>query len=223
MTPLQKYGLWLIIFSAASVISQYGSTIPFSLGTWFGIDVWLPLSAITVIPLLDVGRSFVQHYAEQAEVPFRKTLFHMLTIPTTVAFFCSWKAGLPYPIFLGAIVAVNVGGYIDIRVFRWVRFISEKPHVRMRFSNAVATASGSLAFFLIAFTNWPVALGLPTNDLAKSWDMITVGIIAQACTIWVAGIVMAHIIAWLIERLESDDREDTVAAEVSAQSLSEAD
>ena len=208
MSPVQKYTIWLLLFSMASVVSQYGSAIPFSLGTWLGVHVWVPLSAFSVIPLLDCSRSFVQHYAEQAEIPFRKSLWHMLLIPTSVAFVCSLTAGLPYTIFLGAIFAVSIGGYVDIRVFRWIRFVSKKPHIRMRFSNAAATLTGGSIFFTISFTNWPELLGFAPNELAKSLDMLVVGCIAQCIIVWSAGVViaylMAQVIGWL-ERRESKD------------------
>ncbi|MTI15507.1 hypothetical protein [Sansalvadorimonas verongulae] len=204
MTPVQKYLVWLALFSAASIACQYGAQVPFSLGTWFGIDIWVPFSALTVIPLLDVSRSFVQHYAEQARVEFRKSLWHMLLIPTSIAFVCSLIAGLPFTIFLGALVAVNVGGYIDIRVFRWARVLSSKPHVRMRFSNAAATTCGTYAFFLISFTDWPDQMGLFTNEIAKPFDVLVVGGFAQIVVVWCAGIAMAHVMAAILEKLEGE-------------------
>ena len=224
MTKIQKYLLWLFLFSAASVISQYGSAIPFSLGNWFGIDVWVPLSALSVIPLLDVSRSFVQHYAELAEVEFRKSLWHMLIIPSSVALVCSLTAGLPYTIFLGALVAVNLGGYIDIRVFRWVKFLSTKPHVRMRFSNAAATISGTAAFFVISFTDWPILLGLSHNELAKPAEVLVVGGIAQTAVIWVTGIVIAHFMAIIINWLEKNEGEiEEAANQASSEKVPEVD
>lgn len=204
--------MWLSFFSAASVASQYGSAIPFPLGTWFGVHVWVPLSAFSVIPLLDCSRSFVQHYAEQAEIPFRKSMWHMLLIPTTIAFACSLTAGLPYTIFLAAIFAVTIGGYVDIRVFRWIRFVSKKPHIRMRFSNAAATISGGSIFFSIAFTNWPVLLGLAPNELAKSVDALVIGCTAQSIIVWSMGVVIAHIMAHVISWLE---RHESKASGVS--------
>ena len=205
MSPAQKYVFWLLLFSAASVASQYGSAIPFSLGTWFDVDVWVPLSAFSVIPLLDCSRSFVQHYSEQAEIPFRKSVWHMLLIPSSIAFICSLTAGLPYTIFLGAMFAVTIGGYVDIRVFRWVRFISKKPHVRMRFSNALATISGGSIFFAIAFTNWPVWFGFAPNVLAKTFDVLVVGCIAQCIIVWCAGVIIAHVMAQVIGWLEKQE------------------
>ncbi|WP_281645643.1 hypothetical protein [Parendozoicomonas sp. Alg238-R29] len=207
MAAINKYFLWLVLFSVASVAAQYGSAIPFSLGSWFGIDIWVPFSALSVIPLLDVSRSFVQHYAEQAGVEFRKSLWHMLVIPTVVAFICSIIAGLPFTIFLGALVAVNVGGYIDIRVFRWAAVLSHKPHVRMRFSNAAATTCGTTAFFTISFTSWPDALGLFSNELAKPWDVLVIGGVSQSIVIWTTGIIMAHIMAFMIDNLEGKESE----------------
>ncbi|MCL6270375.1 hypothetical protein M3P05_10630 [Sansalvadorimonas sp. 2012CJ34-2] len=223
MNPIRKYLLWLFLFSAASVISQYGSAIPFPLGTWLGIDVWVPLSALSVIPLLDVSRSFVQHYAELADVEFRKSLWHMLIIPSVVAFICSLTAGLPFTIFLGALVAVNVGGYIDIRVFRWAKVLSRKPHVRMRFSNAAATISGTTAFFIIAFTDWPMLIGFPHNELAKPASALLVGGIAQATVIWTAGVIMAHIMATVISWLEKRAEKTAQSPQVSSDNLSEMD
>ena len=205
MTPPQKYLIWLLLFSLASVSSQYGSAIPFSLGQWFGVDVWVPFSALSTIPLLDVSRSFVQHYAEQAEVAFYKSLWHMLLIPTAAALVCSLTAGLPFTIFLGALIAVNVGGYIDIRVFRCVKFISRKPHIRMRFSNAAATICGTAAFFTIAFTGWPTRLGFADNALTKPVSVLLVGGIAQVIIIWITGIVIARFMAEVISRLERQE------------------
>lgn len=202
MSSLQKYFLWLVLFSAASVASQYGSVVPFSLGNWFGIDVWVPLSAFSVIPLLDCSRSFVQHYSEQANVSFKKSTLHMMLIPFSIATMCSLTAGLPYTIVLGAICAVTVGGYVDIRVFRWIRFVSTKPHIRMRFSNAAATMIGSGIFFSIAFTKWPLSLGLPANELAKPFDALLVGCIAQCIIVWTAGVIIANIMAHIINWLE---------------------
>ncbi|WP_461536693.1 hypothetical protein [Spongorhabdus nitratireducens] len=217
MSPIKKYLFWLLFFSAASVASQYGSKYAFPLGTWFGVDLWVPFSAISTIPLLDVSRSFVQHYSELAEVEFKKSLWHMLLIPSTVALICSLTAGLPYPIFWGALVAVTLGGYIDIQVFRWVKCISLKPHVRMRFSNLAATCSGSAAFFVIAFTDWPLWLGFSHNDLAKSWDVIAIGWAGQVTIIWLMGMVIAHMMAVIISHLE---KSETTAAE-SHQSIND--
>ena len=218
MSSVQKYSFWLLLFSAASVASQYGSAIPFSLGRWFGVDVWVPLSAFSVIPLLDCSRSFVQHYAEQAEVPFRKSVWHMLLIPSSIAFICSLTAGLPYTIFLGAMFAVTIGGYVDIRVFRWIRFVSDKPHVRMRFSNAAATLSGGSIFFAIAFTDWPVFFGFPHNELAKPFEALVVGCTAQCVTVWTAGVVIAHLMAQVIGWLEKQESEAGAEPAVLAKS-----
>ncbi|MGY0215885.1 hypothetical protein ACWJJH_00700 [Endozoicomonadaceae bacterium StTr2] len=205
MSPVQKYLFWLLLFSAASVASQYGSAVAFPLGTWLGVELWVPFSALSTIPLLDVSRSFVQHYSELAEVEFKKALWHMLLIPTSVAFVCSLIAGLPYTIFWGALVAVNVGGYIDIQVFRWVKCLSRKPHVRMRFSNLAATCSGSAAFFIIAYTDWPVWLGLSHNELAKPWDVLVIGCTGQVTIIWLTGMVIAHMMAVIIGYLEKSE------------------
>lgn len=207
MSPAQKYFLWLALFSAASVASQYGSAIPFSLGTWFDVKVWVPFSALSVIPLLDVSRSFVQHFSEHAGIEFRRSLWHMLLIPTVIAFICSLIAGLQFTIFVGAMVAVNVAGYIDIRVFRWAKVLSHKPHVRIRFSNATASICGTATFFTISFTRWPDALGLFTNPIAKPLDVLVVGGIAQIIVLWCTGVVMAHVIAMIIERMEGTPSE----------------
>ncbi len=198
MQSKTKYLIALVIFTAASIASQYGSTI--SVPLWG--NFWLPLSAFTVIPLLDVVRSFVQHYAEQSNMTLKQSAFQMLTIPLVVAFLFMIGAGLPMSIFLGAIAAVNIGGLFDIYIFRLAKRISEKPQIRMIFSNLAATLVGGAVFFAVAFTDLTVWLGLQEVNVVLR-DNLVQGWLAQCMAIWVMGCSMANfVIAPLVKWLE---------------------
>ena len=199
---LDKWIGCLCLFSLASLASQYGSARPVDISWLFGAGWWLPLSAFTIIPFLDVMRSFTQHYAEQAEVPFKTSLRMMLIVPLTISLICTIIAGLPVTIFLAALAAVNLGGLVDILVFRVVNRISNKPYVRMMFSNLAATLIGSGLFFAIAFTNLvPALAGIVGIDFVNPLvqDNLVKGWFAQSMCIWVSSIVIGTALGKTLE------------------------
>ena len=200
-----KLVVWLILYALFSLAGQYGCMVPVDLSWLLGEGWWIPLGAITVVPLVDVSRSFTQHCAEQAGVPFKYSFLLMMGLPFFIALICTVQAELPINICLATFGAVNVGGLFDILTFRFVRKVSEKPYVRMVFSNLTATLSGGAVFYSIAYTNaLPTAagwLGLTfinnylMNDLMKAW-------VSQSLFIWVSGITMATVIGKVIEGIE---------------------
>ncbi len=206
---MYKYMLCICLYTGASVASQYGSAEPVSLEWLVGPGWWVPLAAFTVIPFLDVSRSFTQHYAEQAGVAFKASLVHMLAIPFVISLLCVINANLPLTIFLGALAAINIGGYVDILIFKIARRLSGKPYIRMIFSNWAATLSGSIIFFTVSYSNLvPWVLGLfgvqYTNPLLQ--EHIINGIIAQSCCIWLSGIVLGTFSGKILEALENNSQ-----------------
>ncbi|MGL5014194.1 MAG: hypothetical protein ACRC6V_07890, partial [Bacteroidales bacterium] len=69
------------------------TSTPIELFTVAGVAIWLPLSALTLVPLVDVMRSFTQDAAEKIGMTFKKTASLMLSISMVVAFLCVLFAG----------------------------------------------------------------------------------------------------------------------------------
>ena len=204
---MYKYFLCIGLYTLASVASQYGSAEPVSLSWLLGPGWWVPMSAFTVTPLLDVSRSFTQHYAEQSRVTFRASLVHMMVIPFSISLLCVINANLPVTVFLGAIAAINIGGYIDILIFKIARRLSHRPYIRMIFSNAAATLSGSVIFFVVSYSEfvpWVLSwVGIHfVNPILQ--DNIINGIIAQSCCIWFSALILGTFCGKFLESLETD-------------------
>ena len=178
------------IYIVSSVVSMFLTTTPIELFTVSGVAIWLPLSALTLVPLVDVMRSFTQDAAEKVGITFKKTATLMLSISMIVAFLCVLFAGLPLPIFVGVLAAVTVGGAADILVFRKMGEFFKSPVARMAFSNFAATIIGSGIVFFVAFTDWFFA----NNVLARPLHEVVVGWLAQSLFIWASSIVLGAVV-----------------------------
>ena len=178
------------IYIVSSVVSMFLTTTPIELFTVSGVAIWLPLSALTLVPLVDVMRSFTQDAAEKVGITFKKTATLMLSISMIVAFLCVLFAGLPLPIFVGVLAAVTVGGAADILVFRKMGEFFKSPVARMAFSNFAATIIGSGIVFFVAFTDWFFA----NNVLARPIHEVVVGWLAQSLFIWASSIVLGAVV-----------------------------
>lgn len=185
------YFAFLVAYIAASVVSQFLTSTPVELLTVFGVPIWMPLSALTLVPLVDVLRSFTQDAAEKRGMTFKQTASQMLGLSLGVSGLCVMFAGLPLPIFVGVLLAVTIGGAIDILVFRRMGQWFKLPAARMMFSNFAATIVGSGIVFFVAFTD----LLFVDNPLARPLFDVTVGWLAQSAFIWASG----SIIAWVIQ------------------------
>lgn len=201
----RKFFFWLLMYSLFFVAGQYISVIPVDLSWLLGKGWWVPLHVITVIPLVDISRSFAQHYAEQAGMTFPKIFFSIAAFSLSTSLIFMATAGLPLNICLAACLSVNIGGGAGIIIFTRVKQISQKPYVRMLFSNLGATMVGGAVFFSIAYTNalsvflaWFEYIFVNThimNDLWKGW-------IIQSLFIWAAGIPLAIFINYMIDYFE---------------------
>lgn len=101
-------------------------------------------------------------------------------------------AGLPISIFLGALFATGVGGFIDVMTFKYVGKWIKEDQNRMAVSNFTATVTGSFIFFMIAFTPLLEQFGI-TNILNKG-NYIDPAISSQiqAIVIYTIGVVIAQ-------------------------------
>lgn len=178
------------IYIVSSIVSMFLTSTPIELFTVAGVAIWLPLSALTLVPLVDVMRSFTQDAAEKVGIPFKKTATLMLSISMLVAFLCVLFAGLPLPIFVGVLAAVTIGGAADILVFRKMGEFFKSPVARMAFSNFAATVIGSGIVFFVAFTDWVFA----NNAMARPLNEVVVGWLAQSVFIWASSIVLGAVI-----------------------------
>jgi len=185
------YFAFLVAYIAASIMSQFLTSTPVELMALFGVPIWMPLSALTLVPLVDVLRSFTQDAAEKRGMTFKQTALQMLGLSLITSGLCVVFAGLPLPIFVGVLLAVTVGGAIDILVFKRMGKWFKNPAARMMFSNFAATIVGSGIVFFVAFTN----LLFVDNSMARPLFDVTGGWLAQSAFIWAAG----TIIAWAIQ------------------------
>lgn len=192
-----KFIFWMLLYSLFFLVGLYGSKISVDISWLLGDGWWIPLHVITVIPLVDVSRSFSQHNAEKAGFSFRKTICLITVISFMVSLLSILKLNQPLHICLAALVSVNIGGSIDILIFRFVKKISKRPSFRMLFSNLAATLVGGAAFFSIAYTellSWLLGLldyqyqnDTIMSNLVKGW-------ISQSVFIWGSGILIASLI-----------------------------
>lgn len=178
------------VYIVSSVVSMFLTTTPIELFTVAGVAIWLPLSALTLVPLVDVMRSFTQDAAEKVGLSFKTTASWMLGVSMVVAFLCVLFAGLPLPIFVGVLAAVTVGGAADILVFRKMGQWFKSPVARMAFSNFAATIIGSGIVFFVAFTDWFFV----NNSMARPVHEVVVGWLAQSLFIWASSIVLGAVI-----------------------------
>ncbi|MGL4483500.1 MAG: hypothetical protein ACRCUS_00975 [Anaerovoracaceae bacterium] len=182
-----KFVVLLLLYVAASVVSQFLTSTPIELFTLMGVAIWAPLSALTLVPLVDVLRSFTQHAAERCKLPFKIVATAMLVLTMLVSGFCVVFANLPLPIFVGVLLAVTIGGALDILVFRRMGKLFTNPVKRMAVSNAVATLVGSGIVFFVAFTD----VFFPENQMARPMFEVIVGWLTQSTLIWFSSIAIA--------------------------------
>ncbi|MGL5581566.1 MAG: hypothetical protein ACRDCE_11465 [Cetobacterium sp.] len=183
---MKTYFVFFVTYVALSIISMFLTSTPVELFTVFDVAIWLPLSAVTLVPLVDVMRSFTQDAAEKAGMTFKETATQMLVTSMSVAFLCVLFAGLPLPIFVGVLAAVTIGGAADILVFRHMGKYFTNPAARMLFSNFAATIIGSGIVFFVAFTDWffePSFLTKPVNEVVVGW-------LAQSLFIWISSVAI---------------------------------
>lgn len=182
-----KYFYWLAFYIALSVASQFLSTTPIHLFTISDIPFWIPLSALTLVPLVDVCRSFTQDQAEREGRTFKVVGMQMMLLTFVVSGLCVMYAGLPLPVFVGVLLAVTFGGLADILVFRHMGKFFTSPVKRMAVSNAAATLLGSGIVFFVVFTD----LVFPENALAMPTSHAVVGWLCQSFFIWCSSLVIA--------------------------------
>ena len=185
MTKLQSFYSLLASYVMLSVASQFLTSQPLHITTIADVAIWLPLSAVTLVPMVDVMRSFTQHAAEQAEVSFKKTFMLMFGCSMGASALAT-LAGLPLPIFVGVLLAITFGGLADILVFRKMGEYFKCPVKRMVFSNGAATFLGSGIVFAVAFTD----LVFANNPLATSYFNAMVGWLCQSTFIWGASVAL---------------------------------
>lgn len=186
----KNYLALLGLYIVSSVVSMFLTTTPVELFTLLGVAVWLPLSAVTLVPLVDVMRSFAQDAAEKCGMTFKQTATQMLSLSLSVAFLCVLFLGLPLPIFVGVVAAVTIGGAADILVFRKMGKWFTNPVARMCFSNFAATIIGSGIVFFIAFTD----IIFKDNFLARPMNEVVVGWLAQSIFIWASSIAIGYLL-----------------------------
>ena len=212
------YSIFLVLYASFSVAAQFGSATPVDLSFLFGEGWWVPLGTITLVPFVDVSRSFAQHYAEQTGMSTRVSFALMMSYSFLVSLGFSILGSLPVNICLATVVAVNIGGFVDLLIFRHAIQLSRKPHIRMLFSNLAAAFSGGALFYWIAFSDLlnhlANSVGLSyenpmiMNHLLKGW-------FCQSLSIWLSGVGMALLVGkWL----EWRDRQSycTAAGEVNS-------
>ena len=186
---MQYFVMWFLAYIGCSVASQFLTSTPFELFTIAGVAIWMPLSALTLVPMVDVLRSFTQNSAEKVGLDFKRVASLMLVTTLVVSFLCVQFAGLPLPIFAGVLAAVTIGGALDILVFRHMGKFFTSPVKRMAVSNLVATLVGSGIVFLVAFTD----VVFVDNVLAKPYLDAVIGWLSQSLFIWGASIAIAFV------------------------------
>lgn len=193
---MKHFAIMLCMYSALSLASQYGSSVLIPM-EFIAAGLFLPISCFTIIPLLDCARSWTQATGEKYDIKQSHIFWSLLVLPLIIALVAMWGANLPPSIFVGALIATNVGGFMDIMTFKFMKRFTEQTHLRMYVSNCAATYVGSVAFFLTAFTDLVVS----NNALARPdvWKVVQSGLL-QATVIWVMGVGMATLIAFIKER-----------------------
>ena len=202
----QKFLICLVLFSAMSLLGQYGCMIRVDLSFLLGEGWWIPLGVITIVPLVDVSRSFAQHYAEQAGLLLKHSLFFMMSTSFAISLMFSVFGTLPVNMCVATFVAVNVGGFVDLLVFRAVMKFSHKPYIRMLFSNLLATLTGGALFYQLAYTrlldHFLAGFGIYHQNPVVM-DHLLKGWLCQSILIWLSGVGMAIVIGKTLERMES--------------------
>lgn len=189
---MTNYIVLLVAYLAASISSMFLTSTPIELFSLAGVAIWMPLSALTLVPLVDVLRSFTQDASEKTGLPFKTAGTQMLTLTFIVALLCVIFAGLPHQIFFGVLAAVTFGGLADVLVFRKMGQYFTNPVKRMAFSNAAATLLGSGLVFFVAFSD----LVFEASALTRPLNEVTVGWLAQSTFIWTAGLLIGVGIEW---------------------------
>lgn len=192
---MKYFVMWFVAYISLSIASQFLTSTPFELFTIAGVAIWMPLSALTLVPLVDVFRSFTQNSAEKVGLDFKRVATMMLVTTLVVSFLCVQFAGLPLPIFAGVLAAVTIGGALDILVFRRMGKFFTSPVKRMAVSNLVATLVGSGIVFLVAFTD----VVFTENALAKPYLDAVVGWLSQSTFIWLSSIALAFVTSKFIK------------------------
>lgn len=186
---MKYFVMWFVAYISLSIASQFLTSTPFELFTIAGVAIWMPLSALTLVPLVDVFRSFTQNSAEKVGLDFKRVATMMLVTTLVVSFLCVQFAGLPLPIFAGVLAAVTIGGALDILVFRRMGKFFTSPVKRMAVSNLVATLVGSGIVFLVAFTD----VVFTENALAKPYLDAVVGWLSQSTFIFLSSVCLAYV------------------------------
>lgn len=176
-----------------SVASQFLTGMPITFGHLNGLELWLPLSAFTLVPMVDVLRSLTQDAAEKEGKTFKHVLSRMTGITLIISGVCVVLAGLPLPIFVGVLLAVTFGGIVDIGVFRLMRRVSSNPAIRMTVSNLGATLVGSGIVFFVAFSD----LFFSGYPFTKAMPDVITGWLFQSLVIWISGTIISHLIQFL--------------------------
>lgn len=189
MESKNTFILWFVIYITLSVISQFLTSTPVTICTIFGVTIWTTLASITIVPMVDVFRSFTQHHGERAGLQFKHVGSLMMVTTFVVSGLCVMFAGLPLPIFVGVLAAVTVGGAFDILVFRHMGKYFTNPVARMAFSNLMATLVGSGIVFLVAFTD----VFFANNTMARPVHEVIVGWLSQSTFIYLSGLTLAFI------------------------------
>ncbi len=179
-----------MLYVLASVASLFLTSTPLHLLTVAGVPIWLPLSSLTLVPLVDVLRSFTQAQSEREGIGFKKASLQMLVSSLGLSAFCVAYLGLPLPIFVGVLLAVTFGGLADVLVFKRMGKFFTSPVKRMAVSNAAATLLGSGIVFLTAFTD----LIFTNNPLAKPYLHAVTGWLTQSTFIWASSLVIAALL-----------------------------
>lgn len=201
------YCIWFVFYLVCSLLGQYGCAIPVDLSYILGEGWWIPLGVITIVPMVDVSRSYTQHYAEKAQICLNKSLTCMLSSSLFISLIFSIYGNLPVSICLATFFAVNIGGLIDVIIFRVVRGISSRAYIRMLFSNLAATLTGGGVFYVIAYSdfldNITEIMGIDFSNNVNM-DNLLKGWLLQSAYIWSSGSIMATLIGKTIESYDDD-------------------
>lgn len=184
----------IVAYTVLSIASQYGSAVTVDM-SWLLAGAFLPLSCFTIIPLLDCARSVSQGCAERASVPFKVSFPLLVVVPLVIALLCTMFSGLPVSIFIGALFATGIGGFVDVMTFKFVGQWFNEDHKRMSISNAAATIVGSFIFFMIAFT--PLIENFGIENILSKGEYLSPAISSQlqAVVIYLCGMIIAWTVA----------------------------
>lgn len=210
----KKYFVCLFLFLTFSILGQYGCTKKVSLEFLLGEGWWIPLCVITVIPFIDVSRSFAQHYGERLNIELKYNLSIMILASLVISLVFVIQGTLPESVCIANFLAVNIGGTVDLLVFWVIGSISRRPYFRMAFSNLAATMTGGAVFSVIAYTNFLTMLASKLNinyENNQLMDELFKGWIAQTGFIWVASIIISIPLGLFLERREESNSSSKAA------------